>query len=147
MKWKIILFIFLSVISTGLFAQIRKIPPAVTDAMSARYPHAKKVSWRDHLSSFQAEYILNGTEMKSYFNNKGEWVYSEKKISFNQLPEAVMEGFGKCKYTNWTSGSIEEIERQGKPLQYRIFVRKNSVEKKYLYFDSNGMLLREAITL
>lgn len=147
MNRRIILLIFLSCVSVGLFAQIRKIPAEVTEAMNQRYPHAERVSWKDNLSSFQAEYILNGTEMKSYFSNKGEWVSSEKKISFELLPESVAEGFGKSKYVVWTKGSIAEIQRQGKPLQYRIYVRKNAVEKKYLYFDADGVLKREAFTL
>ena len=69
MKRKLILFIFLAGVCTGVFAQIRKIPAEVTDAMALRYPHAERVSWKDNLSSFRAEYVLNGTEMKSYFSN------------------------------------------------------------------------------
>jgi hypothetical protein len=32
-------------------------------------------------------------------------------------------------------------------LQYRINVQKSGLEKKNLYFDINGKLLKEAITL
>jgi len=31
--------------------------------------------------------------------------------------------------------------------QYRIRVRKSDVQKKYLYFNTKGRLLREAVTL
>lgn len=147
MKMRFILFGLLLFFCSSLFSQIRKIPSEVTVAMTERYPHAEKISWRDNISSFRAEYFLNGVEMKSDFTSKGEWIASEKKIEFETLPENVLNGFSKSKYTDWTKGNVAEITRQGKPLQYRIYVRKNAVEKKYLYFNADGVLVREAITL
>jgi Putative beta-lactamase-inhibitor-like, PepSY-like len=128
-------------------AQIRKIPADVTDAFAARYPHAERVSWKDELTNFEAQFTLNGYEMSADFSGKGEWQNSEKKIKFEDLPAEVKDGFAKCKYSDWEKISFTEIEKNSEPIQYRIFVKKSAIGKKYLYFDVNGKLLREAIKI
>jgi hypothetical protein len=128
-------------------AQIREIPAAVTEAFKARYPHAEKVAWKDNITSFEARFMLNDFKMTAGFSSKGEWQSSEKTITFDQLPEEVKDGFSKSKYADRKKGSVIEIEKAEQPIQYRIFVKKSGVEKKYLYFDANGKLNREALTL
>jgi len=142
----VLLFILAGFAATA-FAQIRKIPSEVTDAFKARYPHAEKVEWKDKISSFEAGFILNGFEMSANFSSKGDWERSEKKIKFADLPKAVQDGFDKSKYTGWEKSAAVEIDDNGKPLIYRVFIKKSGVQKKYLYFDTNGRLNREAATL
>jgi len=131
----------------SLNAQIRKIPADVTDEFRARYPHAERVAWKDNLSSFEAQFILNNYQMSAHFNGKGDWLHTEKKMKFEELPGSVKDGFGKSKYTEWEKGSVYEINKNMEPLQYRILVKKSGVQKKYLYFDTNGKLNRESLTL
>jgi len=128
-------------------AQIRKIPADVTDAFKARYPHAERVSWKDDLSSFEARFILNNYEMSASFNSDGDWLHSERKLKYEELPEEVKDGFEKCRFTDWEKGSVFEITKNTEPLQYRILVKKTGVQKKYLFFDADGKLNRESITL
>jgi len=128
-------------------AQIRKIPAAVTEAFKARYPHAEKVVWKDEITSFEAQFTLNGFAMTADFNSKGEWQNSEKKIKFTDLPAAVNDGFKKSKYADWETTNIVEIDKNSESLQYRIEVKKSAVQKKYLFFDTNGRLIRDAITI
>jgi len=59
----------------------------------------------------------------------------------------VQDGFSKSKYSDWEKLSITEIEKSGEQLQYRIYVKKSAIEKKYLFFDVNGKLLRDAIKI
>lgn len=147
MKRKLFLALLLIGFSVNMFAQIRKIPAEVTDALSQRYPHAQKVSWRDKISSFEAEFNLNGFDMTANFSSKGDWEKSEKKIKFSDLPHDVMDGFAKSKYTDWEKTSVTEIDENAEPLSYRILIKKSGVQKKYLYFDTKGRLKREALTL
>lgn len=134
-------------ITITLNAQIRKIPADVTDAFRARYPHAEKVEWKDELSSFQAQFILNNHEMSASFNSKGEWLHTERKMKYEELPGSVKDGFSKSKYTEWEKVSAFEINKNMEPLKYRILVKKSGVQKKYLYFDTDGRLTRESLTL
>ena len=144
MNCTFILFLFTAVTAS---AQIRKIPAEVTGAFSARYPHAEKVAWKDNLTAFEARFTLNNYLMSAAFNGKGEWQYSEKKMQFDELPQSVKDGFNKSKYAEREKGSVMEIDKNGEAIEYRILVKKSGLEKKYLFFDINGRLKREAITL
>jgi hypothetical protein len=128
-------------------AQVRKIPATVTEAFKARYPHAEKVAWKDEIASFEAQFTLNGFIMTADFNSKGEWQNSEKKIQFTDLPTVVNDGFKKSKYEDWKIVSVVEIDKNGESLQYRIEVKKSAVQKKYLFFNTNGKLIRDATTI
>ena len=142
-------FLLLLFVCAGLAvnAQIRKIPAEVTDAFAARYPHAEKVSWRDKISLFEAQFMLNGFEMSAGFNSKGDWRRTERKIKFSDLPDDVEDGFLKSKYADWAKGSVVEIDENSEPVVYRILVKKNGIQKKYLFFSASGKLNREALSL
>ena len=146
MKLKLTLLLLVFAAFTSQ-AQIRKIPSEVTDSFGQRYPHAQQVSWKDNLTNFEAQFTLNSYEMSADFNGKGEWQDSEKKIKFEELPAQVQDGFSKSKYSEWEKLSVAEIEKNSEAIQYRIYVKKSAVEKKYLFFDSNGKLLRDAFKI
>jgi len=145
MKRRFLLLLFV-LVAAITYAQIRKIPAEVTDAFTARYPHAEKVSWRDKISFFEAQFILNGFEMSAGFNSKGDWQRTERKIKFSDLPDDVEDGFLKSKYADWEKGSVVEVDEESEPVMYRILVKKN-IQKKYLFFTTSGKLNREALTL
>lgn len=145
MKRRFLLLLFV-LVAAITHAQIRKIPAEVTDAFAARYPHAEKVSWRDKVSYFEAQFMLNGFEMSAGFNSKGDWQRTERKIKFSDLPDDVEDGFLKSKYADWEKGSVVEIDEDSEPVIYRILVKKN-IQKKYLFFTTSGKLNREALTL
>lgn len=128
-------------------AQIRKIPAEVTGAFAQRYPHAEKVEWKDKLQYFEASFELNGSQISADFSSKGEWQGSERTMNFDDLPSEVKDGFSKSKYTDWSKKTVAEVQELGKPLQYKISVSKNDLQKKNLFFDANGKLLKDNITL
>ena len=102
------------------------------------------MEWKDKITFFQAGFNANGAEMTAEFNSKGEWLQSEKKISFEGLPDAVKDGFKKSKYTDWTTGSVTQVETKDKGTEYKIYIEKSSiVQKKFLYFNSQGQLQKE----
>ena len=140
-----LLFILLTAASVQ--AQVRKIPAAVTEAFKVRYPHAEKVAWKDEITSFEARFTLNDFAMNADFNSRGEWQSSEKKIQFIDLPATVNDGFKKSKYADWKVISVVEIDENGESLQYRIEAKKNGLQKKYLFFNTNGKLIRDAVTI
>lgn len=146
MKKILFFFLFISVVVFA-DAQLRKIPADVTDAFTSRYPHATRVEWKDKLQYFEATFQLNGSTISADFTSKGEWEGSERKMDFDQLPDEVKDGFQKSKYTDWQKNSAYEVQELGKPLQYRINIQKSGVQKKNLFFDTNGKLFKEAITL
>ena len=128
-------------------AQIRKIPAEVTDAFKVKYPSANGVEWKDKLTVFQANFLLDGEKYEAKFNNTGDWQETEKNLDQEKLPAAIKDGFSKSKFTDWEQKQITYIEKKDGAEQYRILVRKSDIEKKYLFFDKSGKLIRDAITL
>ncbi len=149
MKKKLLLFTLMICFGAGmLFAQIRKIPSEVTEALKAKYPTAEKVEWKDKLTFFEAAFVLNGSEMTANFSNSGEWQETDKKITYDQLPAAVKDGLKKSKYNDWTPGSVTQIDKNDKSIKYRIYVEKSSlVQKKFLILNSEGQLEKEVQTI
>jgi len=146
MKKTIFFFVFLSVVAVA-DAQLRKIPADVTDAFTSRYPHATHVEWKDKLQYFEATFELNNSTIIADFSSKGDWEGSERIVNFDDLPDDVRDGFMKSKYSEWKKNVMAETQELGKPLQYRISVQKSGIQKKNLYFDTNGKLLKESIAL
>jgi hypothetical protein len=134
-------------LALSLQAQIRKIPAGVTESFKSRYPHAERVSWKDDLRSFEAEFILNNYQMKANFDTDGDWLQSDRKMKYDELPGAIKDGYQKSKFTDWEVISVYEITKNMDPVQYRILVKKSGVQKKCLYFSADGKLTRESITL
>jgi hypothetical protein len=140
MKLKFTLLV-MGLIAAAVQAQLRKVPPAVTEAFRARYPHAEIVAWKDEVTSFEARFTLNGFVMTADFNARGEWQNSEKKIGLSDLPTVVKDGFKKSKYSDWKIISVVEIDKNGESLQYRIEVKKSDIQKEYLFFNTNGKII------
>ena len=126
------------------FAQIRKVPAEVTNAFKAKFSDAQNVAWKDKVTFFEASFTLNNAEMTADFSGKGEWQETDKKINFDALPNAVKDGFKKSKYADWTPGTVTQIEKNDKGIQYKIYAEKSSVvQKKFLYFNEQGQLVRD----
>jgi hypothetical protein len=141
------LFVVLALTTTNTFAQIRKIPAEVTNAFQEKYPDAKSVEWRDKLSSFTASFQLDSTTYIAQFSNKGEWENTEEAIDDTELPEEVKAGFDKSRYADWNMGQVTKIELPGDQFQYKIEVAKGDIKKRNLYFNSEGRMLKDKITL
>ncbi len=131
---------------TAAFVCNAQIPASVTTALKAKYPDAQTVSWKHKLSSFEASFVLNGTKTDAYFKGSGDWVETDKATTFDDLPSSVKDGFRKSKYTDWKTTNAVEIQKPA-GTQYRVDIRKSDVQIKYLYFDPNGSLAKDAMTL
>lgn len=140
-------FILLFSVTTFSFAQVRKIPSEVTEAFKQKYPGATNVEWRDKLSSFSAEFEEDNVHYQARFNSKGEWQLTENEIEEADLPDAVKDGYEKSKYADWEMGRIDKIELADGTFQYRIESVKSDVRKKNLYFNSEGRLVKDRITI
>ena len=141
----VILVLMTGVVSS--FAQIREIPKEVREQFSRQYPMATDVDFNDNLLNVNIEFTLNNEQWTAEYNNKGVWKHSEKKWTFEQLPEEVKDGFKKSKYADREVKAVIIIYLPGDITQYRLKTEKNKVEKKYLYFNPQGRLLRETITI
>ena len=143
----ILMACFIISYSSQSFAQIRKIPAAVTDSLTAKFPTAKSIEWGDRITVFEATFEMNDHKYQAAFNSDGNWKRTEKFLSEEELPTAVKDGLQKSKYSDWEIKSYVQVNEADGAEQYRLFAKKNDVQKKYLYFSTDGRLVRDAITL
>ncbi|MEP6712616.1 MAG: PepSY-like domain-containing protein [Ferruginibacter sp.] len=129
------------------YGQIRKIPAAVTDSLGAMYPSAKSIEWGDRITVFEATFEMNDHKYQASFNADGNWKRTEIFLNEDELPAAVKDGLEKSKFSDWEIKSYVEVNESDGSHQYRLFAKKNEVQKKYLYFNTDGRLTRDAITL
>jgi hypothetical protein len=136
-----------TILSTSLSAQIRKIPAEVTNAFEEKYPNATNVEWRDKLSGFTASFRLDSVDYIASFNNRGTWEHTEEAIEEDDLPDVVKDGFDKSRYSDWNVGHVSRFDMADNEVRYKIEVTKGDIKKRNLYFNSNGKLLKDKLTL
>ncbi len=137
------LALFFSVVS----AQVTKVPQAAKDNFAKQYPAAENVEWNNEVLSVTVGFTLNGENMDAEYNNKGIWKSTLQDLPFEKFPATVKDGFSKSKYADREITDAKKVYFPGDVIQYRIKAERNDLEKKYLFFNENGQLLRETITL
>jgi hypothetical protein len=143
----LILFSVLIIFSNLCFAQIREIPKAVEETFSNQYNGASDIDYKDQLTRVDVHFELNGEKMIASYTNKGIWKGTEKEWEFDKLPEEIKDGFNKSVYAGREVEETKVLYLPGGGTQYRVKAKKNGVEKKYLFFNTTGRLLRTSITL
>lgn len=146
-KGFVLLAMALAITSVNLFAQIREIPKAVEETFANQYKGASDIEFKDMLTRVDVHFNLDGESMIASYTNKGIWKETMKDWSFVKLPEDVRNGFEKSKYADREVEDVIILYLPGGGEQYRLKAKKNDVEKKYLFFNQKGRLLRESVTL
>lgn len=144
-KWMFSFVLLMVMFSAN--AQFRKIPGDVTDSFKVRYDEASGVSWKDRLSSFQADFTMGDKEMKALFSSKGEWIKTETNYTYTNLSAEVKDGFKKSKYADLEVLDVTQIDDRDNQTQFRIVVKKNTFNKRSLIFSKSGQLISDNASL
>lgn len=136
----------LGIISIG-FSQVREIPKSVEETFANQYKGATNIDFKDQLVRVDVSFELDGEKMLASYTNKGIWRDTQKEWSFDKLSTEVKDGFEKSKYADREIEETIVLYLPGGGEQYRLKAKKNDVEKKYLFFNTKGRLLRTTITL
>jgi len=148
MKKQFVAFIAVLLLTASAgFSQLRKIPADVTEAFKTKFPAAKNVSWNDKITAFEASFNEEDATLRASFSSKGEWKKTEKEWTGTTMPAAIKEGYKASKFTDWTIKSVTEITENDDKHEFRLAIEKSTLKKKNIYFNSDGSLLREAVTL
>jgi hypothetical protein len=137
------LFVFAAMANS----QLREIPKVVEETFANQYRGASGIEFKDQLVRVDVHFELEGENMIASYTNKGLWKETIKEWSFDKLPDEVKTGFDKSKYADREVEDVAVLYLPGGAEQYRLKAKKNGVEKKYLYFNPKGRLLRESVTL
>ncbi len=147
MKTKIYFLFLFIIVSVVSFSQVTKIPESAKENFARQYPLAQKVNWDNDVINVNVRFELNGEQMNAEYNNKGIWKKTEKKWTYEKLPDVVKDGFSKSKYADRGVTETVIVYLPGDVEQYRLKVEKNDLQKKYLFFNKEGRLVRDAITI
>ena len=128
-------------------AQVTKIPPTAKENFSKQYPTATDEVWYNDILEVNVRFELDGKKMSALYNNKGIWKNTMQDAEYDQLPPAVIDGFNKSKYVERSVTETKIIFYPGNVTLYRIKAEKNDIEKKLLFFNEKGRLVRDALTL
>jgi|SRR5688572_1950036 hypothetical protein len=129
------------------FSQVTSIPDQAKVNFAKQYPGAQNVRWDNDVVNVNVRFDLDGEKMNAEYNNKGIWKHTYTESSFDKLPAAVTEGFKKSKYADREVTEVVVVDLPGNVKQYRIRAEKNDVQKKFLYFNPEGRLIRDANTI
>jgi hypothetical protein len=136
------------IFAVSSFAQLRKTPGAVTAAFEKQYPNASKVQYEDNLINVQVHFVSDSGKMVAKYNSDGEWKETEREFTYDSLPTDIKTGFDKSKYSvEWKEKETSIIYLPHNEIQYRVKVQKNDLQKKYLFFDKSGRLIRDSVTI
>ena len=139
--------LFLFFLSSQSFSQVTKIPQSAKENFAKQYPSAQNVNWDNDVINVNVRFELNGERMNAEYSNKGIWKKTEKDWTYSKLPDAIKDGFNKSKYADRGVTEAVIVYLPGDVEQYRLKVERNDLQKKYLFFNKDGRLVREAITI
>ena len=144
---KLFLLLGLCIYTITGFSQIREVPSIVTESFKEQYPDVEEYEVKDMMVKVVFYFKKDNENMTATYNNKGIWKGTEKEWEYDKLPSSVKDGFDKSMYADRKVEETAILYLPGDAEQYRLKVKRNDFEKKYIYFNKSGRLLRESITL
>lgn len=136
--------VFAILFASGLSAQVVNIPDKAKEDFSKKHANAKDVDWENRVTYYLVHFTEEGIAATSHYRLDGTWDFTEKKMSV--FPAEVMESFSKSKYRDWKINEKAFVENDNSEKLYRYEVTKG-VEKKYVFFDKAGKLVKENPTV
>lgn len=123
-------------------AQVVNIPDKAKNHFASKYPGIKDAKWTNNVTNYTAEFKAKGVPAKATYNIDGSWNYTEVFIPDSKVPKAVKDEFAKSKYKDWTVKSIVAEETAKGEKSFRVEA-VNGLQKKYIFYDKNGVTLKE----
>lgn len=142
-----VIFIALTLLSLNVNAQVTTIPEQAKESFFKQYPDAKNVKWENNVVNVNVRFEQDSSIMNAEYSNKGIWKNTLKDWSYDKLPEDVKQGYNKSKFTGREVTDVKMLYLPGYVIQYRLKVEKSGLEKKYLFFSTEGRLMRSSVTL
>ena len=149
MKLNRLLVIGISILlsSSAGYAQITSIPELAKENFFKQYPDAKNVQWQNDVVNVNVRFEQDSNSLNAEYNNKGIWKWTLKDWTFDKLTTDIKDGFSKSKYASRQLLEVKMLYLPGYVIQYRLKVEKNDIERKFLFFNTDGRLVRTTVAL
>jgi hypothetical protein len=129
------------------YAQVTTIPDQAKEHFFKQYPDAKEVQWENDVVNVNVRFEQDSNKLNAEYSNKGIWKRTLKDWTFDQVPGDVKEGLSKSKYAGREVLETKVVYLPGYVIQYRLKVEKSDFERKYLFFNTEGRLVRTTVAL
>ena len=140
MKKIIFMIASIAIISACSFAGTP--PAAVKKTFVQKFPTATNVHWgKENDKEWEAEFKQNGVKLSANFTNAGEWVETEKEITYSELPKPVTEAIKK-QFPNWKITEMDKTETAKFGTIYEADL-KSGKQKKAVAFKDDGTTVNE----
>jgi len=143
----IIILVSLFASASPINSQVTSIPEQAKENFFKQYPDAKNVQWENDIVNVNVRFEQDGNKMNAEYNNKGIWKRTLKEWTFDKLPDDIKDGFSKSKYAGNPIIDVKMLYLPGYVIQYRLKVEKNNVENKFLFFNTEGRLIRTTVAI
>lgn len=141
------LLITMLTISVAGHAQVTSIPEQAKENFFRQYPEAKNIQWENDVVNVNVRFEQDTNKMNAEYNNKGIWKRTLKEWTYDKLTTDIKEGFTKSKYASNQVLDVKMLYLPGYVIQYRLKVAKNNVENKFLFFNTEGRLIRTTVAI
>jgi hypothetical protein len=143
---KIVFSLMMIAVSHISNAQVIKIPDAAKRHFAETFPDAKDPKWSNNISSYTSEFKDHDYVKVVGYTVDGKWNYTETHIPDSMIPHDVKESFAKSKYRDWKIKSIVQVQTSKMEKSYRVEAVKG-IQKKYVFYDKDGVTVKENIGL
>ena len=145
---RLISFLFLLLCCSSMVqAQVTTVPDQAKENFFKQYPDAKNIQWQNDVLNVNVRFEQDTNKMYAEYNNKGIWKWTLKDYDYELIPADVKEGLSKSKYAGRQVLETKVMYLPGYVIQYRLKVEKSNLEKKYLFFTTQGKLVRSTVAL
>ncbi|WP_319502615.1 PepSY-like domain-containing protein [uncultured Draconibacterium sp.] len=116
-----------AVLAVSLIACAQTPPQSVADTFNSKFSGATKVKWdQEEENGWEAEFIMDNSEISASFNDDGTWLETESEINETDLPTAVKAKLA-MNYWGYEMEGVEKIEKPGF-FGYEIAIEKGDEE-------------------
>ncbi len=133
--------------SAESYSQVTSIPEQAKENFFKQYPDAKSVQWENDVVNVNVRFEQDSNKLNAEYSNKGIWKRTLKDWTYDKLITDIKDGFAKSKYAGMQVLDVKMLYLPGYVIQYRLKVSKNNVENKFLFFNTEGRLVRTTVAI
>ena len=123
-----------------------EVPQIVRDSFKVKYPNVfvYEWEWKKKKNAYEAEFIMKGSKYEALFLANGVWIFTERDVRKEEVPQAVWSSLSSSEYANWEIDDIEEHSTPTHDVFYEIEVKSYTPQKRkvYLYFLPDGKFIQ-----
>ncbi|MFI5156402.1 MAG: PepSY-like domain-containing protein [Chitinophagales bacterium] len=114
-----------------------KVPGAVRNSFSNKYPGIEKISWEKENGQYEASYTKDGQSLSAMFKSDGTFTESEIDIKVDELPAPALN-YMKEHYKGLEIKEASKITKASGEINYEA-----AINGKDAIFDANGKFIKE----